>query len=98
MSTFTAYLDDQDLIRIQKGRGAYPSFYLKTNQGHLALIPVKTSSAATDTGDYFLSPIPLELEKSTPSTMLLEILLYSTIETSFANPFSIKPSPILEKI
>ena len=23
--------------------------------------------------------------------MLLEILLYSTIETSFANPFSIKP-------
>ena len=27
MSTFTAYLDDQDLIRFQiKRRGAYPSF------------------------------------------------------------------------
>ena len=91
MSTFTAYLDDQDLIRIQKGEEHILPFYLKTNQGHLALIPVKTSSAATDTGDYFS-------EKSTPSTMLLEILLYSTIETSFANPFSIKPSPIVEKI
>ena len=61
MSTFTAYLDDQDLIRIQKGEEHILPFYLKTNQGHLALIPVKTSSAATDTGDYFLSPIPLEL-------------------------------------
>ena len=28
MSTFTAYLDDQDLIRIQKRRGAYPSFFI----------------------------------------------------------------------
>lgn len=61
MSTFTAYLDDQDLIRIQKGEEHILPFYLETNQGHLALIPVKTSSAATDTGDYFLSPIPLEL-------------------------------------
>mgnify|MGYP000394084988 FL=1 len=49
MSTFTAYLDDQDLIRIQKGEEHILPFYLKTNQGHLALIPVKTSSAATDT-------------------------------------------------
>ena len=46
MSTFTAYLDDQDLIRIQKGEGAYPSFYLKTTKVIFALIPVKTSSAA----------------------------------------------------
>ena len=57
MSTFTAYLDDQDLILIQKGEEHILPFYLKTNQGHLALIPVKTSSAATDTGDYFLSLI-----------------------------------------
>ena len=61
MSTFTAYLDDQDLIRIQKGEEHILPFYLETNQGRLALIPVKTSSGATDTGDYFLSPIPLEL-------------------------------------
>ena len=38
MSTFTAYLDDQDLIRIQKERSISFLFYLKTNQGHLALI------------------------------------------------------------
>ena len=98
MSTFTAYLDDQDLIRIQKGEEHILAFYLETNQGRLALIPVKTSSAATDTGDYFLSPIPLDSEKSTPSTMLLEILPYSTIVKLFANPFLIKPSPIVEKI
>ena len=35
MSTFTAYLDDQDLIRIQKGEEHILPFYLKTNQGHL---------------------------------------------------------------
>ena len=39
MSTFTAYLDDQDLIRIQKGEEHILPFYLKQNQGRLALIP-----------------------------------------------------------
>ena len=39
MSTFTAYLDDQDLILIQKGEEHILPFYLETNQGHLALIP-----------------------------------------------------------
>ena len=61
MSTFTAYLDDQDLIRIHKGEEHILPFYLETNQGHLALIPVKTSSDVPDTGEFFLSPIPLEL-------------------------------------
>ncbi len=31
MSTFTAYLDDQDLIRIQKGEEHILPFYLETN-------------------------------------------------------------------
>ncbi len=98
MSTFTAYLDDQDLIRIQKGEEHILPFYLETNQGRLALIPVKTSSGVTDTGDYFLSLFRLNSEKSTPSTMLLEILLFSTMVKLFANPFLIKPSPIVERI
>ncbi len=97
MSTFTAYLDDQDLIRIQKGEEHILPFYLKTNQGRLALIPVKTSSAATDTGDYFLSPIPLELgEEYTiyDATGNSSILHYRKL---FANPFLIKPSPIVRR-
>ena len=53
MSTFTAYLDDQDLIRIQKGEEHILPFYLNEPRSSPALIPVKTSSAATDTGDYF---------------------------------------------
>lgn len=63
MSTFTAYLDDQDLIRIQKGEECILPFYLETNQGPLAILPVKLSSAAHEKEDYFLSPIPLELGK-----------------------------------
>ncbi len=68
MSTFTAYLDDQDPFVSKKGRGVYPSFLLENEiQGHFALIPVKTSSAATGHRRLFLSPIYLNSEKSTPS-------------------------------
>ena len=35
---FAAYLDDQDLILIQKGEEHILPFYLETNQGRLALI------------------------------------------------------------
>lgn len=52
MSTFTAYLDDQDLIRIQKGEESILPFYLETNQGPLAILPVKLSSAAHEKEDY----------------------------------------------
>ena len=98
MSTFTAYLDDQDLIRIQKGEKHILPFYLETNQGRLALIPVKTSSGVTDTGDYFLSPIPLELgEEYTiyDAAGNSTILHYGQI---VRKPILIKPSPIVEKI
>ena len=38
MSTFTAYLDDQDLIRIQKG-GAYPSLLFENEPRSSCLNP-----------------------------------------------------------
>ena len=87
MSTFTAYLDDQDLIRIQKGEEHILPFYLETNQGRLALIPVKTSSGVTDTGRLFLKPIPLELGEEYiiyDAAGNSSILHYRTL---FANPF-----------
>ena len=62
MSTFTAYLDDQDLIRIQKERIISFLFIWKQTKVRLALNTCsKRQVELTDTGDYFLSPIPLEL-------------------------------------
>ncbi len=50
-STFTAYLDDQDLIRIQKEEHILPFIWNEPRSS--CLNPVKTSSAATGPGDHF---------------------------------------------
>ena len=83
---------------VSKKERSISFLFIGTNQGRLALIPVKTSSGATDTGDYFLSPIPLELgEEYTiyDAAGNSSILHYRQI---VRKPILIKPSPIVEKI
>ncbi len=83
---------------VSKGRVEHIlPFYLKTIQRQ-AFNPCQKRQVQRLTQRPFLSLYSTWTRRRVHHLRCYWKFLYSTIETSFANPFSIKPSPILEKI